>query len=327
MRLLVAGAMTLGVAWTPGVAMASPPRAVSRPLSPDLRALGVWAQQVIAAQQPALDIYRRCQPITQRAAALLGDAEAIRPLLPEMTACLADFEAAVHVSASKLAALGPMPASYERLLGIDSAAILRQSAATLQTLAGALNDNRNGLEKAASGDAEGARTFFRKGKAGAVATIDAQIQILHLFAKSSTVPMVGEMTDLRIVFVRAIRAALLADETPQGIEVGEGLRSLAPEARVALGRLRKDWATSSASLHQAVTRLGDPRRTALVGRIDGIYQTLFARADALIQVLDEAPNGTARPADVQHVLTKVAEFEVYIQEMAASLSSSVVEKP
>jgi len=325
-RLLVAGALALGAAWTPGVAAANQRGAVSRPLSPDLTALVTWVQRISAAQQPALIAYRQCQPIMERAMTLLGDAKAMRALLPEMTGCMADFETASRVSSSQLVAEGPMPTVFERMIGVDSAAMMRQSAATLEAMAIALRDVRNGVEKAADGDLEAARALFRKGKVGAVASIDAQIQILQLLAKSTTAPAVRPMVELRVAFARVLRAALLAEETRQGVEVGDSLRSLAPEARDALGRLRKDWATSSAPMRQAAARLGDPRRESIVARMDGAYQTVFARADMLVHVLDQAPVGTAQPADVQRVIMKVAEFEIHIQEMAASLSSSMVEK-
>ena len=322
-RLILTLAVAAAVGTWPVLAAQPSPRVVVRPLSSDLVALTSWAKKVSAAQQPALEVYARCQPVSTRAAAAFGDRAAGLAVIPDLIRCAEDFEIAARRGGQALAAVGPMPKSVEAAFKIDSADYLQRNADVLLTMAAAFRDLRTGLEAVQAGDQVKAQASLAKMQRGTVAAIDAQILGLELIAKTAPNRLTRALFDMRLITSRAMRAALAAPASPEGIDVGDSLMRLAIPARATAKEILPGWTSDSAAARRILARMNDPRRKALLAQADATNKALSARADLVATALEHAPVGTVFPSTLQAFVREMAQFDIFVVQAAASMSNSV----
>lgn len=323
-RLLLAGALALGCLG--GTASA---QQGAKPLSSDLLAVSAWGQRLAVAQQPLIDAYNRCRPVNEAAAAAFNavsnDAAMAREVLPKFVECVENFEAAATQVSATLSGIGNLPRSAEIALNIRSADLLERSAASTRASAASMRDLLAAIEAAAANDMDGARQAYARARNGSAGAIDAQILLLEVMAKGSPVELHRAVLDLRIVVNRAIRTMVVGEITPQGIVLGDSLSTFGRPARDAARRIRTGWASSSVESRRIVERLGDTKRKAMLARMDVIYNYLAVQADATASTLERAPAGTVSVIEMQHFSDEILKFEIFVAQMAASVSNIVQE--
>lgn len=323
-RLLLAGALVLGCLSGTASAQQAP-----RPLSSDLLAVSAWGQRLAVAQQPLIDVYSRCRPVNEAAAAAFNtvsnDADSVREILPKFVECVEHFEAAAIQVSTKLADVGNLPRSAEIALNIRSAELLERSAASAKASAASMRDLLTAIELAAANDADGARKAYVRARSGSAGALDAQILLLEVMAKGAPIEWQRAVLDMRILVNRAIRTLLVSESTSQGIVLGDALSSFGRPARDAARRIRTGWTSASAESRRVIERLGDAKRKAMMVRMDAIYGDLGTQADATASVLERAPVGTASFAEMQRFSDEVLKFEIFVAQTAALVSNIVQE--
>ena len=218
-----------------------------------------------------------------------------------------------------------MPRSLEAAFKLDSADYLRRSADVLIVMATALHDLRVGLEAAQAGDRATAQASLEKMRSGSVAAVDSQILTLELIARAAPARGARALLNMRLVTSRAIRAALAAPVTAQGIVIGDSLAPLAAPARAAASEIQPGWANDSAVSRRILAGMNDPNRKAVLARADAMYSQLSAHADRVADALETAPIGTVSPTTLQAFTRIMAQFDIAVVQSAASLSAFVQE--
>ncbi len=314
-RLLLAGALALGC--LTGVASA-------QSVSPDVLAISAWAQRLAAAQQPVVEAYNRCQPVTEKAAAAFDPAArnvaVAREIMPKFVECVEMLEAAATQTSRNLASIGALPRSAEAMLNIRSVDVVAKSAAAAGAMSASMRDMLVAIEAAMAGEHDAARTAFERARTGSVAVIDTQILLMEVMAKGASISSQRALLNMRIVVNRAIHVIVAADVTPLGIALGDALSVLGKPAREAVGQIRAAWASSAAS-RRTVERLGNPEQKARQARLTPIYGSLIEQADATAAVLESAPSGTVSLVEAQRISQEMAKFEFFTVQMTASISN------
>lgn len=321
-RLLIAGALAIA-GLVGGPVLAQPNQG---PSPSDVAAMANWAQKILAAQEPALAAYARCQPVSERVVANLADREALKAVVPEYIRCLADVEAAVKQAGQALAAVGGLPPRSEALLGMTAAETLKRSRDTLDRIALSMRQLRIGVEAAAANDLDTAQAAMRNVRDGMVATIDGQILQLSIMAKASPTASTRALMDVRLLLSRIIRTAIVAPMDASSAQVGNSLRALAPQARATAANLRETWTREAREPQRHFARTNDKANLSKLKKLDQVFVAIAGRSDDVAVALDHAPIGTASAAEMQKFLAEIAAAEVFVVRSAASISTMIAQE-
>lgn len=322
MRLLL---VALALLFAPGVAQAQ--RAESPTVA--LQRMGVWAQQLAAAQQPALDAYQRCAPLMRQVGAVMRENRgpgAAKALIPDMQRCMADMRVAVTASRDNLLRLGPMPKSVEDALKIDSGALIRTMIASVDGMVEALRVQDEMLTALADGNLTLAMQLARQGQALAGSAYDVQITLFQTLRLAMPLETHKALFDLRILILQTGREIIVDGLDGTNAELTAKLGRYAVELRAAAGRLRANWKRESRDIRDLVVRLDDPSRTAMFAALDNAFETVASTGDEAAALLEHLPAGPLHPADALNLLDRLAIFEIRILEAvrAAGAAASKV---
>ena len=312
--------LALGLVLAPATAMAQPVQPGAA-----LRQMGVWAQKLVAIQQPAIDSYQRCAPIIQQVTTVLQSPvatrrEAASRTLAPMRQCLADMRAAMTTVRDGFARMEPMPGTFEQMLHVDSKDMLAKSATASEGMATYLEQTEAALEAVAAGDEALAMRRIGEARAGAGSIIDAQILLLETLQSSMPLETHKAMFDVRLVMYRGMRAIIVSDPGSQSAELTANLRALGAASRLAASRLRASWKGDSGGLRRAVAQLNNPSRTAMLASMDQAFETVAASGDEVAAMLEPLPPGQLAPGKALQILNQFAVLETRTLEAIRAMS-------
>jgi hypothetical protein len=318
--LLIALALTLA----PGVASAQ------RAAPSSIQEIGIWGQKIAAAQRPVTDSYQKCSPVMKQLVDAMRSPPSARKddarvIMPAIRACVADIKAAAAVSRDALAAVGPMPKSVEQGLRIDSADMLRRSAAAIDGMVKNLSQSEEMLDALAAGDNAGAMRKWAEARASAGSAIDGQIALFETLRRSMPLETHKAMFDVRLAMTRATRAMVVFGPGDDGAALATALHAEAGRARAAANALRADWAREGASLRAAVSRLNDPTRKRLVAALDTAFGEIAATGDQVADMLAKLSADNLLPADVLQTLDRLATAEAHLLDVIRGLSATAAQ--
>lgn len=305
-----------------------PCAAAAQPAS-DLQRLVAWAQELTAAQQPAVDSYQQCSPLIMGAIELIAsghepDDAATGKMIADMRACLAHAKQAGLQSRDALARMGPMPASFERALGVDSAYVLRQSIAATEAMHRYLERSEEAFNAAVAGDLDAMTAKFDEARIAGGEAMDGQILLLDTMRKGMPLESHKSLLDMRLAISRATRAVV--------VDTGEDFGALAAAmgeqgaaARAASARLRAAWVRDSKPMRDLLARIKDPKRQKLLARMDTAYDGLAGIGDSIAIVLEGALPATLDEPESLRILDRLSRLELEILQAGQTLAAVAAE--
>jgi hypothetical protein len=314
MRRLLAALLLLGV---PGTASAQP---ASAEQTSALQRMGAWGQELATAQQPVTDAYRDCSPTLQQTQTALQnqDREQLQALVAGGTyaTCLDRMRAAARVARDNLLRVGAMPAEMERMLRVDSRAILRRAAASIDGVAGFNDRIGEALAALTAGDVPLMHRKLAESRALAGSVVDGQILLMETLRASMPMQFHKSMLDLRIALSRSMRMMLVVDPAAESGETSAGIRAEAARIRIAARGMQANWTRESVPMRRALARLGDRRRAATLVTLDQAIQQASATGVRLATSLEALPAGPLHPAAAMGALQALADAEIEVVGLA-----------
>jgi len=291
----------------------------------DMQAMGRWSQQLVAVQQPVIDAYARCASTVEAIGALLkvpaSDRRPDRALHGRINDCLAEMKTAAAQAGAGFKAMGPMPASVERGLRIDSRAIMASSAAATDGMVRYLVDVQEALAAAEAGDEAGFAREWAEARKSAGSAVDAQIVILQSMQRAMPLQVHKIMLEIRLGISRIARAASVFDPAAGFATLEAELRHEARQVGAAGNQLRAAWGSQRAGLQRQVA--ADPRRAQLVSALDRAFSDIAEAADRVAAAPAQIAPGALGERELVGFLTTANEAEISILGAARSLASAM----
>jgi hypothetical protein len=304
--------LALLLACMPGAAWAQAPSALQR--------MGIWGQQLGAAQQPLTDAYGECSPVFRQAQLALESqsVEQMRALLTggSLRACVERMRAAGATARDNLTRLGSMPPEMERMLHLDSRDILRRAAASIDGTVAFNERIVEALDALSAGDLALMQRKLSESRELAGSVFDGQIVLLETLRAGMPMQFHRAMMDLRLALTRGMRLLIMADPAAESGETSAGVRAEAARIRAAAQALQANWTRESLAMRRAVARLNDRRRAALIGTLDeGIGQVAVASLRVAAS-LEAFPAGRLDAAAGMRAMQDLADTEMLIVGLA-----------
>lgn len=302
--------------WMPGAAWSQPPSALQR--------MGIWGQQLAAAQQPITDAYRECSPTIQQTQAALQSQsrEQMSALLAggALRACLDRMRIAAGTARDNLNRMGPMPAEMERVLHLDSRDVLRRAAASIDGTVGFNEKIGEAFDALAAGNEPLMRRNLSEARALAGSVFDGQILLLETLRASLPLQFHRSMMDLRLALSRSMRLLVVADPATDSGVASAGLRAEATRIRLAAQALRANWTRESVAMRRAIARLNDRGRTAILATLDEGIEQVASAGVRLATSLEAFPAGRLDAAAGFRAMQDLAETEFLVVGLAQRFS-------
>ena len=316
--------LALALLCVPGTAMAQR----VQPASADLQQMAAWAQQLMAVQQPVADAYQRCAPLNRQIVGLLrskdgGRRESARAMLAKLHVCMADMQAAMSGARDGFARMKPLPKHLDETIHIDTGAVLRQTSASVDSMAESLGIMQEMLVAVAAGDDALAMRKAAEGRMLMGRSLEGQIGLFQAMRSAMPLETHKAMFDIRILMMRTMQAIITHDPDSDDGQLSEKLRQYGAELRLAAASLRTNWQREGQDLRNLVRQLNDPTRTAAVASIDNAFKTLAAIGDEAAAMLEALPEGKLAPADAVDILDRLAGCEMRLLEAIRAMGEAI----
>jgi hypothetical protein len=318
MRKLLAAFLLLCV---PGTAWAQPPSALQR--------MGIWGQQLAAAQQPLTDAYSDCSPTMQQVQAALQSQS--REQMAELLAggalrmCLDRMMFAAGTARDNLNRLGPMPVEMERMAHIDSRDVLRRAAASIDGTVGFNQRMVEALDALAAGDVPLMFRKLRESRDLAGSVLDGQILLLETLRAGMPLQFHKSMMDLRLALTRGMRVLIVADPAAESDAASVAFRAEAARIGIAARALQTNWTRESVPMRRALARLNDRRRAAIIATLDQGIAQISSAGVRLATSLEAFPVGRLDAAAAFRAMRDLAEMELQVVSLAQRFAVAATE--
>lgn len=316
--------LALLLAWLPATALA---QSASTP-NP-FQQMGLWAQQVSAAQQPMSDGYERCKPAIAAMASYLGAPAESRgdpaPMLAHFTQCLAEIKTAAIATRTALGEIGPMPELTEHMLNIDSADLLRRSATAVDGMVDYIEQSDAAMQLIVGGDLPGAHAKLAEARLTAASVFDGQIILLEAMQASMPMQTHKRMIDIRLAISRSMRVVAGSDPAAMRGVLATLLRGYGTDARSAARGMRSAWQTDSAGIRNAAKLGGDPALTRMIVILDTAMERISAGGDEVADILEAIPSGAMAPAEILKITDRLTQGELRILAAIREMSAAATQ--
>lgn len=319
-----AALLALLLAWMPAVAFAQ-----SAPAPNAFQQVGVWAQQISAAQQPMGDSYGRCGPAIAAMTNYLGASPAERgdpaPILAQFKICMDDVKAASMATREALGKIGPMPRAIEQMLHIDSADILRRSAGAMDGMVRYLEQSDAAMLLAVGGDLTAAQAKFAEARVTAASVFDGQITLLEAIRASLPLQTHKRMIDIRLALSRSLRVITGSDPAARRGVLSAMLRGYGVDARTATAEMRSFWRSESADMRTTATASFDPALRRMIAILDTAIGEIAIAGDEVAATLEAVPAGEAAPAQILKTTDRLAQLELRMLAAIRAMSTAAAQ--
>ncbi|RYD53913.1 MAG: hypothetical protein EOP60_09225 [Sphingomonadales bacterium] len=316
--------LALALLWLPSAASAQP---AGQPASV-LQRVGIWVQQMAAAQKPVIDAYELCRPTMARVGDMLKNEERMKPdgvVAGEMRACVSRLHDAAEVTRDKLAAMPPMPAEMDRMLGLDSASLMKRAAASVEGMVEYLDRVNQAFDALQNEDPSAARMRMAEARSLAGAVMDGQIVLLETIRQTLPMDTHKSMMDIRLAITRTVREVAMADALGRGPRTAKALVALRRQASDAAAQLRANWKREGAGLHAMAAGGADPRAAQLAA-LDEAFSGLAQIGDALAALLEPAEFGPLSGDQSIRILDGAALLEARALSLVQSFAAVAASK-